>query len=70
MRFRLHDAAGIADIEVPVSVIVIAGWSGRDRAADLGSILRAVLYAVGILDGMSRAIPGLRPTPRRARPAN
>ena len=33
MQFRLHDAAGVTDIEVPVSVIVIAGWSGRDRAA-------------------------------------
>ncbi len=33
MQFRLHDEAGARDIEVPVSVIVIAGWSGRDRAA-------------------------------------
>ncbi len=33
MQFRLHDAEGARDIEVPVSVIVIAGWSGRDRAA-------------------------------------
>ena len=33
MYFRLHDVAGVAEIEVPVSVIVIAGWSGRDRAA-------------------------------------
>ncbi len=33
MRFRLHDAEGVAEIEVPVSVIVIAGWSGRDEAA-------------------------------------
>ena len=41
MRFRLHDAAGIADIEVPVSVIVIAGWSGRDRAAVAGAYRRS-----------------------------
>ena len=33
MRFRLHHADGVEDIEVPVSVIVIAGWSGRDEAA-------------------------------------
>ena len=33
MQFRLHDKDGARDIEVPVSVIVIAGWSGRDRAA-------------------------------------
>ena len=33
MRFRLHHADGSDDIEVPISVIVIAGWSGRDRAA-------------------------------------
>ena len=33
MRFRLHHVDGVEDIEVPVSVIVIAGWSGRDRAA-------------------------------------
>ena len=33
MQFRLHDAEGARDIEVPISVIVIAGWSGRDRAA-------------------------------------
>lgn len=33
MRFRLHHEGGVEDIEVPVSVIVIAGWSGRDKAA-------------------------------------
>ena len=33
MRFRLHHADGVEDIEVPVSVIVIAGWSGRDETA-------------------------------------
>lgn len=33
MQFRLHDAAGATDIEVPISVIVIGGWSGRDKAA-------------------------------------
>ncbi len=33
MRFRLHDGAGAREIEVPVSVVVIAGWSGRDAAA-------------------------------------
>ncbi len=33
MRFRLHDARGVREIEAPISVIVIAGWSGRDAAA-------------------------------------
>ncbi len=33
MQFRLHDDAGARDVKVPVSVIVIVGWSGRDRTA-------------------------------------
>ena len=33
MQFRLHDARGATEIEVPIAVIVIGGWSGRDRAA-------------------------------------
>jgi len=33
MRFRLHDGAGVREIEAPISVVVIAGRSGRDAAA-------------------------------------
>lgn len=33
MRFRVHGAGGVREIEVPIEMVVIAGWSGRDAAA-------------------------------------
>jgi len=33
MKFRVHGSGGVQEVEAPISVLVIAGWTGRDPAA-------------------------------------